>query len=205
MAPAASGQRGAHVVDAALRVIADAGFPALSMRTVAAAAGVSLAQVQYYFRSKDELLAAAFERVGGDLVARARQVDTSGPTRQVLRALLHEWLPLDRPRARAARVWSAFTAAAAASPTLGPMNQALDEELRTDFAAALRDAQAAGELNPDLDAGIEAALLLAVLDGLVLQALALPADERAELLVTGLDTHLDRLFGGGSHDDGVRR
>ncbi len=33
------------------------------MRTVAGAAGISLAQVQYYFRSKDELVAAAFRHV----------------------------------------------------------------------------------------------------------------------------------------------
>ncbi|GIL27500.1 TetR/AcrR family transcriptional regulator [Actinocatenispora comari] len=187
-------RRGAHVLDAALRVIAEDGFAALSMRTVATAAGVSLAQVQYYFRSKDELLAAAFEHVSADVVARAEQVDTNGPTREVLRGLLHVWLPLDEERERAARVWLAFTAAAATSPTLGPSNAVLDADLRTGFAELLREAQTSGELPVDRDPDLEAALLLAVVDGLVVQSLALPAERRAALLVAALDTHLNRLF-----------
>ncbi len=73
-------------------------------------------------------------------------------------------------------MWLAFTAAAATSPNL------------------LRRAQAAGDLDPGIDVDVEAALLLAVIDGLVLQALALPAAERAEVLLGGLDTHLSRLF-----------
>jgi AcrR family transcriptional regulator len=191
----ATPRRGAHVLDAALRVIAEDGFAALSMRTVATAAGVSLAQVQYYFRSKDELLAAAFEHVSADVVDRARQVDTAGPTREVLRALLHVWLPLDEQRERAARVWLAFTAAAATSPTLGPSNAALDADLRTGFTELLREAQTSGELPADRDPDLESALLLAVVDGLVVQSLALPAERRAALLVEALDTHLNRLFG----------
>lgn len=61
------------------------------MRSVATAAGVSPAQVQYYFRSKNELLTAAFERVSDDVLAQASAIDTSGPQREVLRTLLHVW------------------------------------------------------------------------------------------------------------------
>lgn len=187
-------QRGAHLLDAALRVVAEDGFAALSIRGVAAAAGVSLAQVQYYFRTKDELLAAAFDRVGEGVVERAREVDTTGPARRVLRALLSVWLPVDEARARDARVWLAFTAAAATSTTLGRRNAELDTELRGYFAAMLRAAQSDGELPAGLDAELEAALLLAVVDGLVVQALALPPAHRAPLLDAALDAHLDRLF-----------
>jgi AcrR family transcriptional regulator len=187
-------RRGAHLLDAALDVIADEGFASLSMRSVATAAGVSLAQVQYYFRSKDELLAATFEYVSDDVIARASAVDISRPARDVLRALLEVWLPFDEARSRAGRVWLAFTAAAATSATLGPMNAALDAELRGDFADLLRHAHAAGELDPDVDIESEAALLLAAVDGLVIQALALPTTDRADFLTTGLEAHLSRLF-----------
>lgn len=192
--------RGAHVLDAALDVIATRGFDGLSVRAVAARAGVSSAQVQYYFRSKDELLAAAFEYVGADVARRAELVETSGTRRELLRALLEVWLPLDEARTRSARVWLAYTAAAATSPSLGPMNATMDARLRTGFADVLSEARAGGELGAGVDVEVEAALLLAVVDGLVLQALALPADARAELLLTGIDTHLDRLFGDGPHE-----
>jgi len=69
---------------------------------VAATAGVSPTQVQYYFRSKDELVAAAFEHVGEGVERgveqRAHEVDRSGNPREVLRRPLHLWLPLDEAR-----------------------------------------------------------------------------------------------------------
>jgi AcrR family transcriptional regulator len=187
-------RRGGHLLEAACEVIASEGFAGVSMRGVAGAARVSLAQVQYYFRSKDELLSAAFEYVSEDVVARASRIDTAGPVREVLRALLWVWLPLDEPRARAARVWLAFAAAAATSETLGERNAALDAELRSEFAGLLRQARATGELDGDMDVETEAALLLAVVDGLVIQALARPPGERADFLTRGLETHLSRLF-----------
>ncbi|MBK0869755.1 TetR family transcriptional regulator [Saccharopolyspora sp. HNM0986] len=194
MSDAATQRWGGHILEAALQVIAEEGFAAVSMRGVAAAAGVSLAQVQYYFRSKDELLAAAFEHVSHEVVAQASTIDTSGPPQEVLRALLHLWLPMDEPRVRTARVWLAFTAAAVTSPDLGARNAAVDQDLRAHFAALLTEARTRGELRTDLDIDGEATLLLAVVDGLVVQALTRPPAERADLLVAGLDTHLNRLF-----------
>jgi AcrR family transcriptional regulator len=44
-----------HVLEAVIDVIAERGLEAATMRNVAAAAGISLAQVQYYFHSKDNL------------------------------------------------------------------------------------------------------------------------------------------------------
>ncbi len=70
---------------------------------MAATAGVSPAQVQYYIRSKYELVAAAFEHVGEGVEQRAHEVDRSGNPREVLRRPLHLWLPLDEARPRAAR------------------------------------------------------------------------------------------------------
>jgi TetR/AcrR family transcriptional regulator, regulator of cefoperazone and chloramphenicol sensitivity len=48
----------ARIRDAALRLVAERGFAATSIRSVAAAAGVSPGLVQHHFRSKEELRAA---------------------------------------------------------------------------------------------------------------------------------------------------
>ena len=164
------------------------------MRNVAAAAKISLAQVQYYFRSKDELVAAAYQSVTELFDLKLATVDLSGPPRRVLRQALELWLPLDEPRARDARVWLAFSAAAATSPILKEIAAATDIELRTAFARLLDAAAAEGQLPEVADTETEAALLLAVVDGLVVQGLALPEDLRAKFLSDSLDTHLNRLF-----------
>ncbi|GAB3815398.1 TetR family transcriptional regulator C-terminal domain-containing protein [Kribbella italica] len=187
-------RRGAHVLDAVLDVIAERGLEAATMRTVAAAAGISLAQVQYYFRSKDELVASAFRHVTERFDEKLATVDLSGPPRKVLRQALELWLPLDEERARDARVWLAFSAAAAISPTLKAIAAATDSELRVAFARLLDAAAAEGALPDVVDTETEAGLLLAVVDGLVVQALTLAEPLRAQFLTGSLDAHLARLF-----------
>lgn len=166
------------------------------MRNVAGAAGISLAQVQYYFRSKDELVAAAFRHVIELFDLKLATVDLSGPPRRVLRQALELWLPLDETRARDARVWLAFSAAAATSPALKEIAATTDNELRVAFARLLDAAAAEGDLPDVTDTETEAGLLLAVVDGLVIQALTLTEPLRTKFLSTSLDAHLTRLFNG---------
>lgn len=175
-------------------VIAERGLEAATMRNVAAAAKISLAQVQYYFRSKDELVAAAFQHVTELFDLKLATVDLSGSPRRVLRQALELWLPLDESRARDARVWLAFSAAAATSPTLKEIAAATDHELRIAFARLLDAAAAEGELPEVTDTETEAAVLLAIVDGLVIQGLALPEELRPNFLSDSLDAHLNRLF-----------
>lgn len=187
-------RRGAHVLRAVVDIIAERGLEAATMRTVAASAGVSLAQVQYYFRSKEELVAAAFRHVTELFDLKLATIDLSGPPRRVLREALELWLPLDEPRARDSRVRLAFSAAATTSPTLKEIAAATDNELRIALARLLDAAAAEGELPEVTDTETEAALLLAVIDGLVVQSLAMPEDTRPPFLAESLDTHLARLF-----------
>ncbi|GAA1538159.1 TetR/AcrR family transcriptional regulator [Kribbella lupini] len=183
------------MLDAVLDVIAERGLEAATMRTVAAAAGISLAQVQYYFRSKDELVASAFRHVSERLDEKLATIDLAGPPRKVLRQALELRLPLDEERARDARVWLAFSAASVTSPMLAGIAATTDAELRVAFARLLDTAIADGDLPEMTDTETEAGLLLAVLDGLVIQGLTLPAEERYTYLNQSLNAHLGRLFG----------
>ncbi|MDX6264451.1 MAG: hypothetical protein QOH84_6139 [Kribbellaceae bacterium] len=187
-------RRGAHVLRAVVDIIAERGLEAATMRNVAGAAGISLAQVQYYFRSKDELVAAAFQHVTELFDLKLATIDLSAPPRRVLREALELWLPLDEARAHDARVRLAFSAAAATSPTLKEIAAATDNELRIALARLLDAAAVEGDLPEVTDTETEAALLLAVMDGLVVQALAMPEERRPPFLTESLDAHLARLF-----------
>lgn len=68
-APAAESAR--KLLDAALRVIAEKGAERLTQREVAAAAGLSLAATTYFFRTKAELVAAAFHELHRQVSAQA--------------------------------------------------------------------------------------------------------------------------------------
>ena len=57
--------RRAELVGAAIRTISEVGFDRTTVRKVAEAAGGSVGIVHYYFKTKDDLLKAAFEEVEG--------------------------------------------------------------------------------------------------------------------------------------------
>ena len=68
---APAGESARKLVDAALRVIAEKGAARLTQREVAAAAGLSLAATTYSFRTKADLVAAAFRELHRQVSAQA--------------------------------------------------------------------------------------------------------------------------------------
>jgi AcrR family transcriptional regulator len=63
--------RGA-ILEAALRLFGEAGFGAVTVDDIAAAAGVAKGAVYHHFPSKEALFEAVFERASADLAARIR-------------------------------------------------------------------------------------------------------------------------------------
>src|SRR5699024_6177811 len=51
------------IIEAVIAIVADAGFEGLSVRAVAARAGVSLGAVQHHFPTKAEMLTAAMSSI----------------------------------------------------------------------------------------------------------------------------------------------
>lgn len=168
-----------RVLDGVLAVLAEQGVGALSVRSVAAAADVSPAQVQYYYRTKSELVRAAFDHAGEQLLA---DIAAANPT--TLMGVVEQWLPLDDPRERRARVWLAYAAIAAVDADLAAASARLDEELRQWFT----------------DQGLSdhaAAQLFALIDGITLQCLMLPRSARRSLVERTVVPFVARLEAGG--------
>lgn len=164
-----------RILDAVLAVVASRGLPAVSVRTVAASAGVSPTQVQYYFGTKDRLLVAAFEYVHDRMRQRAAGVDTRGAVTEVLRRYLLTWFPLDVSRRTNAIVWLAFTAAATTTAQFEPIVRETDTAVIEALTGLITEGQAMGALRPELEPTTTASLLLAVVDGLSVRALTHPA------------------------------
>lgn len=174
-------QRGAHLLDAVLAVVANSGLAGLSVRNVAARSGVSPAQVQYYFPSKNALVAAAYKHASDQYLA-AIGPDLPGPrTVQRLHRILWAWLPLSTDAECRARVWVAFAAAAATDPALAVTAAATDADLRRWLADDLAGLQRAGQIMLPTHPGDAAAQLLALLDGTTVHTLLRPMPERAGL------------------------
>lgn len=92
--------RRTDLVDATLRCLAKWGHEGVSVRRIAAEAGVSAGLVNHHFEGIEALVAAAYEKVSGDLLA----------------SVLARVLPIDAPRVRL----SAFVAASFSDVVLDP-------------------------------------------------------------------------------------
>ena len=169
------------LTDALIRVVVDAGLEAVSIRTVAREAGVSIGTVQHHFATKDDLLLAAYARAIDQVVARAATLPEE-PAAYV-RALLRELLPLDEQREAELRVALAFTARSVYSPRLAELYEAGYRALVDAVAGAL---ERIGIGDPRR-AATEA---VAVADGLAWHALCAPHVLSAESAADVLDAYL---------------
>ncbi|MEV0648426.1 TetR/AcrR family transcriptional regulator [Phytomonospora sp. NPDC050363] len=158
-------ERRRHLARAVCRIIATRGLDAVSLRDVAAEAGVSMGAVQHYFKTKEDMLVFALEDVNERGAARVGEylaaIPDAGP-RDTLRGVLLQMLPVDEESREAVAVGLAFWAKAATSPRLA-------EHLREGYGA-LRDliALLLGQSKPapGVDAADEADALFALAEGL---------------------------------------
>lgn len=183
------------IAQAAWQVTAQGGIEAVTMRHVAAAAGMSLGQVQHYFTTKDELLAHAYDLIVDQIAARVSDhtpgTDEPQP-RDTIRDALTELLPLDDQRRTEAHFLLMFLARGAVSPDFAARLRKAHADLHTLLDDQLRRAQRRGTVPVHLDPAREARTLLAVLDGLTTHVLVghhTPHDAQH-----ALDNHLDTLF-----------
>jgi AcrR family transcriptional regulator len=189
--------RRAAIAASVWRLTARGGIEAVTMRHVAADAGMSLGQVQHYFASKDALLSFALGLVGEQVTTRISTQDAT-PTdedldpRQLVSNVLVEMLPLDEERLIEAQVSVAFLARAAVVPHLAAQLRKGHAELQEFIVDQVRRGQRQGTVAVHLDPAREARTLLAVLDGLTVHVLIghhSPTDA-----VHALNAHLDDLF-----------
>lgn len=179
-----------QIADALWRVVVSRGFDGVSLRSVAAEAGVSMGLVQHYFRTKEQMLTFAMdsigERVGERAAAELVGLPDPPPPRAHLRALLIQMIPLDEARRQEAHSLFAYFVGGVRDGVIG-------ERMRsgvTLMRAFVAEQIAAGGVEPDPERATT--ILLALSDGLaahVLGGYLSPADA-----VSALDAYLDHLF-----------
>jgi len=180
-------ERRTLIADALMQVAADQGLEAVSLRHVAAAAGVSPGMVQHYFRTKDEMMAFALAVVRDRNEVRVTEALTelgdNPPPRLMLRTLIATLLPLDERTREDGRVALAFLAYTAVRPAAASTLRAETTQM-VDFIAGVLPAPHAHDT---------AAGLLALMEGLGVYLLG--GHYTAKQALSALDTHLDLVFG----------
>lgn len=179
-------ERRTLIADALMRVAAEQGLEAVSLRHVAAEAGVSPGMVQHYFRTKDEMMAFAMavvrERGQIRVTDALARLGENPPPRQLLRTMIAALLPLDEQSRNDGRVALAFLAYTAVRPAAA-VAVGEDAAQLVDFIASIVPGRATGQV---------AAGVLALMEGLGVYLLG--GHYTAEQALGALDAHLDLVF-----------
>ena len=187
-------ERRAELCAAVWRLASREGLEAVTVRGVAQEAGWSTGAVVHYFSDKEDLLLSAFQTVADRVSRRLETLEsrTTNPL-ELARAWLVEGLPLDADRKAEVRVWFALLGLALTRPALARAQRLTYRAWRGRVAGLLREAQAAGVVRADVDCAPTAAALVALVDGMAIQATFEPRALSGGRAVELVDAHLDTL------------
>ena len=200
-------ERRANIAEAILRIAVSRGLDQVSLRDVAAEAGVSMGQVQHYFSTKREMLLFAchyiVQRTRGAIEATIMATDGEPSARAALRATMVRLLPTDEASRSAAWVLVAFLARGVVDPVIEKAMRDTWISSHAYMAARLRAARESGELPPDRDPDHEAVILLSFIDGLTSHVLV--GHYSPDRACAAIDAFLDRLLTGAGGSAGRTR
>jgi len=187
-------ERRAELCAAVWRLASREGLEAVTVRRVAEEAGWSTGAVVHYFSDKEDLLLSAFQTVADRVSRRLEKLEeqTNEPL-ELARAWLVEGLPLDSERRAEVRVWFALLGLALTRPALARAQRLTYRAWRGRVAELLREAQDAGVVRADTDCPAAATALVALVDGLAIQATFEPRAVSGGRAVQLVDAHLDAL------------
>ena len=181
--------RRADLVDATLRCLAEQGHAGVSVRRIAAEAGVSAGLVNHHFDGIEALVAAAYEKLSKDLLAEvmSRVEGETEPRRRLSAyfAAIFSDAVLDP---RLLRIWVVFWSLL---PHAEPLRR-IQKRMWTDYRGSIeRELAACVAADPAFDAGHTALGLAALMDGLWLQGCLDPGSYRAADAVALCETFTD--------------
>jgi len=163
--------RRAELLAATWRVIARDGIEGATVRRISREAGYSTGVLTHYFQNKEDVLRTALQAAFSETRTRMETGSAEARGLVALRNAALAELPLDEELRRSCEVRLGFWARATADESFAADQRARYFELRRTFARLLEEAGTAGELRADLDFEAEAERLVALCDGVAVQAL----------------------------------
>ncbi|WP_378740220.1 TetR/AcrR family transcriptional regulator [Nocardia brasiliensis] len=190
-------ERRQQIAAAVCRLAATRGLEGVSLRHVAAEAGVSMGRIQHYFKTKDEMLLFAFGTISERVEHRVAQAVATLPqppdARSLVRALLVEMMPVGEHARAEMPMWIAFFARAVVEPRMAKPLREGTRSLHAFVDEQVGNARSDGQSTDAFDPAREAEILLALADGLMMRLMV--GGIEADAALAALDHQLDRAFG----------
>lgn len=184
-------QRTAEIAAAALRVLERDGLTGLSVRGVAAEAGIAAASLRRAFPTQHALRQYCFELIEQRATARITSLDLTG--RALVDALLAQLLPLDDERRLELVAQVQLGVLSLTDSTLRPAAARLNAAVSRACRVAIDVLASVDQFDAGRDPDDEARRLRALLDGIAMQCLWSGDPHGASRMLGILVHHLDEL------------
>ncbi|MFV1988570.1 MAG: TetR/AcrR family transcriptional regulator, partial [Gemmatimonadota bacterium] len=184
-----------EIAEATCVVLLSMGLRQTTLGDIADELGVTTGVLQHYFRKKDELLLFTKNVFLDRTFERQRRAANEHVGVDRLVAMLTEALPLRKEATDAWRILAIFNGRAvgdAALERLQHERNALGWEV---YDTEIRELQMAGVISSDLDPGLEALCMAALVEGIAAQMIMAPGHRPAEDLVRLVERHVEQVFG----------
>jgi TetR/AcrR family transcriptional repressor of bet genes len=185
----------AKFAEAAMSLIAQHGLEGVTMRAVAAEAGLSYGSLFHYFNSKDELLMHAVRRSTALQTRRINEFTSQYSGLKALEHLLCDDAIINESSRDDWMVWLTFLYKATLQTSFAESYAELIDGWQARIVRLLEDAQQAGEIRSDLDVGFEAMAIWAYSAGLSQLSLLHPELLSVKLQKRLISAYLDKLRG----------
>lgn len=177
--------------EAAMSLIAQHGLEGVTMRAVAAEAGLSYGSLFHYFSSKDELLMHAVRHSNSLQTDRINKFTSQYSGMKALEHLLCDDAIITDSSRDDWMVWLTFLYQAALQTSFADLHAELIDGWKTRIEGLLEDAQNAGEIRENLDISFEALGVWAYSSGIgqlsLLHRELLPVKLQKQLISAYLD------------------
>lgn len=174
------------LTDLAIGLIAGGGLAALTYRSLAAAAGVSVGAIQNEFPSRHEILDATFDRAWGRAGMQEGEEKADNP-REKLFEVCSRAVPIEDPPDPSIRAYFEILSDATRDPATKTIITEIELEGEKRYLELVRRAQEAGEIDRSHDPQVLLDLIWSLGDGLCIAAFTYPktfTPERVKALWT---------------------
>lgn len=182
-------ERRREIVVAVWTLIARHGFEKVTLRAVAAEAGISAGRVQYYYSSRTELVRDGCRIMLSDARTQfAARIESLSPV-ESLRALIHRAVPRSPEWTLGTIVWHAYQAKSVDDTEIAEMVRHAHTDAVRQAAAFITDARRDGTMPDGPDPSVLALRLLAMSEGYAARVVAgsLAADDALHALDQDID------------------
>ncbi|MBT8049290.1 MAG: TetR family transcriptional regulator [Xanthomonadales bacterium] len=183
----------AKFANAVIRLVAREGLEGLTMRAVAAEAGLSYGSLFHYFESKDELLMHAIRHSTSEQARRVNAFSVRFKGLKALEQLMCDDALVDEGTRDDSLVWLAFLYTAALKEPFADMHAELISGWVERITQLLKSAQERDELRPGLDIEFEALAIWVYSAGIGQQGLLHPAMFPSRVQKKLITAYLDKL------------